>query len=93
MPEQRIADAQHIVASHQIPKAFAYTCPAITFSDDTHMQDSRKIADRLEELQPSPSMRLDSPVLKEIEGIMPKIMMAIAPVMMPLVPRNLLNER
>ena len=57
------------------------------------MQDSRKIADRLEELQPSPSMRLDSPVLKEIEGIMPKIMMAIAPVMMPLVPRNLLNER
>ena len=57
------------------------------------MQDSRKIADRLEELQPSPSMRLDSPVLKEIEAIMPKIMLAIAPVMMPLVPRNILNER
>ena len=71
----------------------AYTSPAITFGDGTHMQDSRKIADQLEKDQPSPSMHLDAPVLKEIEGIMPKVMVAITPIMMPLVPRNVLLER
>lgn len=57
------------------------------------MQDSRKIADKLEKDQPSPSMHLDAPVLKEIEGIMPRIMVAVAPIIMPLVPRNVLLER
>jgi hypothetical protein len=70
-----------------------YTSPAITFSDGTHMQDSRKIADKLERDQPNPSMHLDAPVLKDIEELMPKIMQALAPIVMPLVPRNVLPDR
>ena len=62
-------------------------------SDGTHMQDSRKIADKLEQLQPEPSMHLDAPVLKEVEAIMPRIMTAVAPIIMPLVPRHVLLER
>ena len=57
------------------------------------MQDSRKIADTLEYMQPEPSMHLDAPVLREIESIMPRIMVAVAPIVLPLVPRNLLLDR
>lgn len=57
------------------------------------MQDSRKIADKLEKIQPSPTMHLDAPVLKEIEALMPTIMVALAPLIMPLIPRNVLPER
>ena len=70
-----------------------YTSPAISFSDGSHMQNSRKIADKLEEDQPTPSMQLDAPVLKEVEATMPKIMEALAPLMLPNVPRNILPER
>jgi hypothetical protein len=74
-------------------EGMAYTAPAITFSDGTHMQDSRKIADKLEKDYPSPSMNLDAPVLKDIEAIMPMLMGALTPVIIPLVPRHILPER
>lgn len=71
----------------------AYTSPAITFSDGTHMQDSRKIADHLERDQPNPSMHLDAPVLSDVETIISKVMPALAPLMMPKIPRNVLPDR
>jgi len=42
--------------------------------------DSRKIANRIEELYPSPSVHLDSPVLASVEAGVPKIADALRPV-------------
>lgn len=55
------------------------------------MMDSRKIATELEQRYPSPSLHLDSPVLKQVEEMIPKLMMPLVAVLMPKIPRNILN--
>lgn len=46
----------------------------------------------LEEKYPNPPLHLDSPVLAQIEALMPKVLMpTMNPVLMPRVPRNILN--
>lgn len=62
------------------------------FGDDDYLMDSKNIANRLERDHPSPSMHLDSPLLKNVEDLMPNIVMPMRGIWMPLVPRNLLNE-
>lgn len=56
------------------PKGTPYTVPTVQFPDGTPLMDSRKIATELEQRYPSPSLRLDSPVLKEVEELVGKIM-------------------
>ena len=53
--------------------------------------DSRKIADVLEEAHPSPSLHLDSPILKKVEELVPQCIAPIGPIFLPKVPRLLLN--
>jgi len=72
---------------------FPYTIPGVSFPDGTHMQDSRPIADKLEQMQPEPSLRLDAPVLDEVQKSVTEALLALAPVLMPKVPRNVLNPR
>ncbi len=55
--------------------------------------DSRKIAAALEDKYPDPPLHLDSAILPKVEAIIAKIQPAMAPVILPRVPRNLLNER
>lgn len=70
----------------------AYTIPAIRLPDGKAVMDSRLIAAELEKLCPSPSLHLDSPVLPKVEALIPKAMMAtLRGVVMPKIPRNLLN--
>jgi len=57
-----------------------------------YVMDSRKIATRLEELYPTPSLHLDSPYQAKIESAMNKIMTHVEPIFLPLVPKNILNE-
>jgi hypothetical protein len=64
----------------------------VKFGDDDYLMDSKNIANRLERDHPSPSMHLDSPLLKNVEDLMPNIVMPMRGIWMPLVPRNLLNE-
>ena len=54
--------------------------------------ESKAIASRLERDYPSPSLHLDSPELKEVEQLIPKVQEPLRGVFMPLVP-NLLSER
>lgn len=54
--------------------------------------DSKKIAQRLEKDQPVPSLKLDDPVLPEVERLFRKIMGPLVAVWLPHVPYNLLNE-
>lgn len=53
--------------------------------------DSRKIAERLEKDYPSPTMRLDDPILAEVEKTLIKCKAPLLGVWLPRVPDNLLN--
>lgn len=69
-----------------------YTVPAIRL-DGLYYQDSRRIAARIEELQPFPLLHLESPILPNVEALMPKLMLPLRCVIMPRIPRIILNER
>jgi len=72
----------------------SYTSPTILIpTTHTFVMDSRKIATKLEEMFPSPSVHLDSPTLERVEKVMPKLLDAIRPIFAPLVPQLLLNPR
>lgn len=72
------------------PPCTAYTSPTIRISDK-YVMDSRKIADVLEKEYPSPSLHLDSPLLKKVEELAPQCITALAPVYIPRAPRYVLN--
>ena len=68
-----------------------YSIPAVQLPDGTYMMDSRKIARELEHRYPSPSLQLDSPILKKVEGLIPRLTTPLIGVFMPKVPTGLLN--
>ena len=81
-------------------QGMAYTSPVVRFPNydrsSGHPQwvmDSRKIAAALEAKYPNPPMHLDSPILPKVEAAIAKIQPAMAPVVIPRVPRKILNER
>lgn len=55
--------------------------------------ESRKIAEALEKIKPSPSLHLDSPYQARVEKILPDFANSIRPIFMPLVPKTFLNPR
>lgn len=70
----------------------AYTIPTVRFGKDEYITDSRRIADALEQRHPSPPLHLDAEVLRQVEALMPKLMAPAAPILMPRIPRDILNE-
>lgn len=68
-----------------------YTIPAVQLPDGTYMMDSREIATELEHRYPSPSLWLDSPVLKKVEGLITRLREPLVGVFIPKVPAGLLN--
>ena len=68
-----------------------YTIPAVQLPDGTFYMDSRTIATELEHRYPSPSLRLDSPILKTVEALIPRLTTPLISVFMPKVPAGLLN--
>lgn len=70
----------------------AYTIPTVRFPDQSYMQDSRKIVERIERDHPDPPLHLNSQYLKKVEELMPQLMTAIAPDFIPKVPKRILNE-
>lgn len=69
-----------------------YSIPTARFPDNTYIMDSKAIALRLEKDYPSPSMHLNSPILPEVEKVVPSINAALRGVWCPKVPPQLLNE-
>lgn len=55
------------------------------------MMDSRKIATEIERRYPSRPLQLDSPVLKQVEELIPQLREPMAAIFMPKVPNGLLN--
>lgn len=71
-----------------------YTIPAAKFSDGTYVMDSANIVEEIEKRYPAPSLHLDSPRMQQFkdENLLGPIVMALRPVWMPKVPKNLLRE-
>ena len=72
------------------PPATPYTSPTICISGK-YVMDSPKIADALEKEYPSPSLRLDSAILKKVDELVPQCIMTLTPIFMPRVPRAMLS--
>ncbi|KPI38693.1 uncharacterized protein AB675_5949 [Cyphellophora attinorum] len=70
-----------------------FTSPTITLPDGTAIMDSLAIAKALEQLQPKPSLQLDSPLLDKVTTLIFQIRTALVPIFMPLVHKLLLPER
>ena len=69
-----------------------YTIPAVRLPDGKYLMESRQIAAELVRYCPDPPLHLDAPELKEVEALIPKLMMALRPEVMPNIPRNLLKS-
>ena len=54
---------------------------------------SHAIADALDQEFPSPPLHLDSPILPKVEALEKTIAVALSPIFMPRVPRDMLNPR
>lgn len=69
-----------------------YSVPALKFPDGRVVMDSEKIAQRLEELRPQPSLHLEAGVHKEVEAALGKIIPPLIPYFMPRVGRDIVLE-
>ncbi|KAF2142241.1 uncharacterized protein K452DRAFT_271090 [Aplosporella prunicola CBS 121167] len=70
-----------------------YTIPAVRLPSGEVIMDSAKIAPKLEELYPEPSLHLDSGYSEKLAQIFPEAVGALRFVLIPRVPGSLLNER
>ena len=69
-----------------------YSSPACKMPDGSYVMDSRNIGVALDELQPEPSLHMDSGYVDRALGAVDKIRLNLGPIGMPRVP-DLLNER
>lgn len=95
---ERASTTEHLGTASDFPlsippnkEGFAYSSPTIKLPDGTYVMDSRAIANKLEELYPTPPLHLDSPVLAKLEAIMPELMPTLSGIYIPLVPKNILD--
>ncbi|KAH6853234.1 hypothetical protein B0I37DRAFT_2439 [Chaetomium sp. MPI-CAGE-AT-0009] len=73
------------------PTGMPYTIPTIRLPSGTYIMDSRAIATAIDAAHPSPSVHLDSPILAELEALMPRLMPTLAPEYLLNVPRVILG--
>lgn len=75
------------------PGAFAaYTSPTVRFPDGTYLMDSDKIAKRLEDAHPDPSLHLDSPQTAEAAELARGLLFALIANALPTVVEDILQE-
>ncbi|KAB2571562.1 Glutathione S-transferase-like protein ustS [Lasiodiplodia theobromae] len=76
------------------PEVTAYTIPTVKFPDGTYVMESFKIAQEIEKRYSSaPPLRLDHPVVAQIIAVIPTIQKPLSAVLIPRVPRVLLNDK
>ncbi|KAK4504550.1 hypothetical protein PRZ48_005466 [Zasmidium cellare] len=69
-----------------------YSVPAIRLPDGTHLMDSLKIARKLDELHPTPSLHLDTDVFEKTSAVTAKLGGPLLPVFMPIIGREIVLE-
>lgn len=68
-----------------------YTVPTVCLADGSYVMESKAIAWALEKEYPTPSVHLDSPVLKQVEEVLLAVMKALHVVLVPRMPRECLS--
>ncbi|TGO49938.1 hypothetical protein BOTNAR_0411g00060 [Botryotinia narcissicola] len=69
-----------------------YTIPTIQIPEVGYVQDSSTIAALLEQRYPSPSLKIETPELSQVEDLIPKLQLSIRPLWLPLLAKGLLND-
>ncbi|KAL2186675.1 hypothetical protein L209DRAFT_731631 [Thermothelomyces heterothallicus CBS 203.75] len=75
------------------PQKPQYTIPTVRFPDGRYVMESFAIAREIEAAHPTPSARLDAPAVAELMGAVPRLLHKLRAVLLPGVPRLILNER
>ncbi|OTB01282.1 hypothetical protein M426DRAFT_25733 [Hypoxylon sp. CI-4A] len=75
-----------------LPPRDLYTIPTVVLPDGKWVTDSKEIARVLEEKYPEKPLHLDSPYIARLDTPTTGLFRAIAPVFIPGVPFNILNE-
>lgn len=68
-----------------------YTIPAVRLPDGKYAMGSSVISQKIEALYPEPMVHLDSPLQAEVQRALNKVMMRLAPVLVPRMPRETLS--
>lgn len=68
-----------------------YTLPAVRLPDNTYAMESSSISRKVDAMYPEPSVDLDSPLQAEVQRALNKIMVRLAPVLVPRMPRETLS--
>ncbi|KAL7944093.1 hypothetical protein V8C42DRAFT_358770 [Trichoderma barbatum] len=68
-----------------------YTVPAVRLPDGSYVMESLSIAKKLEALQPTPNAYVDHPVVEEVARSRKRLLMCLAPVLVPRMPRECLS--
>ncbi|PSK49445.1 hypothetical protein B9Z65_8240 [Elsinoe australis] len=71
-----------------------YTIPVLKTEKGEHIMDSKKIAEHLESTYPPgdyASIKLDNPDQQRVVDALSKVAEQLTPIVMPLIPRNVLN--
>ncbi|TGO86596.1 hypothetical protein BPOR_0291g00150 [Botrytis porri] len=69
-----------------------YTIPTIQIPGVGYIQDSNTIATLLEQCYPTPSLKIETPELSQVEDLIPKLQLSIRPLWLPLLAKGLLND-
>ncbi|TEY73281.1 hypothetical protein BOTCAL_0080g00090 [Botryotinia calthae] len=69
-----------------------YTIPTIQIPEVGYVQDSSTIATLLEHRYPTPSLKIETPELSQVEDLIPKLQLSIRPLWLPLLAKGLLND-
>ncbi|KAF5872244.1 putative glutathione s-transferase protein [Botrytis fragariae] len=69
-----------------------YTIPTIQIPERGYVQDSSTIATLLEQLYPTPSLKIETSALSQVEDLIPKLQLSIRPFWLPLLAKGLLND-
>jgi len=86
---QALGVAPHAADAGMMP----YTSPTVRLPDGSYQMDSRKIVDKIEALQPEPSLHLDNGYLDRAQNTVLGIWGALTPVAMPRIPEMILPPR
>ncbi|KAJ5267663.1 glutathione s-transferase [Penicillium angulare] len=73
-------------------KGFEYTVPTVKLQDDSIITESAKIASKLEDIQPSPSLRLDTNLQAEADSVVRMVYAPLLPIYMPHVAREVIDK-
>lgn len=71
----------------------AYTVPALRMESGNYMMDSDAICRALEDAYPSPSLRMDDPVVSKVQDGVFKVIKALMPAIMPQIGFNVVTDK